>query len=545
MKKLVYLFFSITFFQTLKAQEPDVVSDCNGQPVVNFCTKFCMSDLSQQLPGIIVAQSSMSDITYCKRVALGSSTCVSINNFDVQYKENFCPPTQPPFDPNNDKCFTDLSTLKIHVYYPCNHDYNSCKLPAVIIFHGGAYNECGSYDNPPVVGISKKLAARGFVVFDVNYRLGVIADGRYVGVPDNNPKLKFVTAQQMLAIYRAVQDARGAIRSIIAMQGDGTFGTSTRPYQINTSRLFLAGESAGSLVAMTAEFFGGGTAGQTKINAVFPNVKTALTPIPTVPPDVDLGPIDPTGVYYADPPATTSADYFGKVLGVLNCWGSIFTPATAAFSNDPRSFFEGQGYVLPHVISFAGVKDTVFNYIRQGIYFSPDVQMPFPPGVLSTTFFESESRCIPHTYIVPDDNGANGPVLAGIGIGSQTIWNMLKNPPNPGTETSIISELYLDCQMYHGLDADCGCNGDLTKIKNKKGVCVPCSYNSNFGTTATNEDQTYEYITGRAATFFQTLIGGSTVTISTTRFVECVNDRITCSGTTTTGCTDIQDCSNQ
>ncbi|HEY2726017.1 MAG TPA: alpha/beta hydrolase [Parafilimonas sp.] len=487
-----------------------------------------------------MAQSSTSDIVYCKPV---SGTCVTVSDFDVQYKENVCPPKKPPFDPLDDKCFNDLSALKIHVFYPANQDYNACKLPAVIIFHGGAYNECGSYDNPPVVAISQKLAAKGFVVFDVNYRLGVIADNRKVPVTyEHNPVLKFIAAQQMLAIYRAIQDARGAIRSIIAMQNAGNiFGTSARPYQINVNRIFLAGESAGSLVAMSAEFFGSGLAGQAKIDAVFPNVSTTFTTTS----GVNLGPIDPTGVYYADPPTSVSQDYFGKVIAILNCWGALFTPFSSAYYNDPRSFFEGQGYTLPHVISFAGEKDTVFDYREQGIYFSPDVPMPFPLGVTSTDFFETETRCLPHSYTVPDDNGMSGPAISGITIGSQTIYSMLKNPPHPATETPIISELYLDCQMYHGLDDDCLCHGLPNLILNKKKTsCIACTYQSNFGTTATDEDQTYDYITGRAATFFQTIMGLSTSYITTTRFVECPNDRITCTGVTSTSCTDTDECPN-
>src|SRR4051812_40064768 len=77
---------------------------------INVCSGFCTRDLTVEIPGIEIAET---DITYCKKV---SGNCITVNNFDVLYKENNCPP-----DPVNgvDDCEEDLSTvLNIHVYYP-------------------------------------------------------------------------------------------------------------------------------------------------------------------------------------------------------------------------------------------------------------------------------------------------------------------------------------------------------------------------------------------------------------------------------------------
>jgi hypothetical protein len=54
----------------------------------------------------------------------------------------------------------------------------------------------------------------------------------------------FVSVQDGLALYRAVQDVSGAIRSIIYRQTQEG-ATVDDDYRIDTSRLFLAGESAG------------------------------------------------------------------------------------------------------------------------------------------------------------------------------------------------------------------------------------------------------------------------------------------------------------
>jgi len=63
------------------------------------------------------------------------------------------------------------------------------------------------------------------------------------------------------------------------------------------------------------------------------------------------------------------------------------------------------------------------------------------------------------------------------------------------------SELYVDCSMAHGLDDDCGCGGQSNKKKDKNNNCIPCTYASTFGISATNQDTTIEYIAWRAAVF--------------------------------------------
>jgi hypothetical protein len=327
----------------------------------------------------------------------------------------------------------------------------------------------------------------------------------------------------MLAIYRALQDARGAIRSVLKMQLDSI---NSSLYKIDINNVFLAGMSAGSLLAMSTEYLGPGTAGQAKIDSLFPGVKA------------HLGPIDTTGVYYADAPASLNQDYFKRIKGILNCWGSLFIPN--AYLTHPYDFFSTQGYTLPPIISFHGMKDSTFDYRAQGVYFSRSAADPNTNLINNT-----ESRCLQNgAYTTPSDDGLN-PTRYEIAIGSQTIYNMLHSH-------AILTELYLDCDAYHGLDKDdplcgtCTSNPNLFLRPDTSGGsgCIKCAYQSNFGTDANNTDKTYDYIAGRAATIFQTIIGGASYysNITTTKFVECENDRVTCEGTTTTGCADTDTC---
>src|SRR6478609_6930484 len=124
---------------------------------INPCLNFCSYDLRVPLSDV-ASQIAQDELTYCKKV---NNNCVTINKFDVLYSQNNCVPGQHIND-----CITDLSILKIHVYYPTNINYLTCSLPAIILFHGGAFNECGDYNDKGIREFGKKLAARGFVVFN-------------------------------------------------------------------------------------------------------------------------------------------------------------------------------------------------------------------------------------------------------------------------------------------------------------------------------------------------------------------------------------------
>ena len=75
------------------------------------------------------------------------------------------------------------------------------------------------------------------------------------------------------------------------------------------------------------------------------------------------------------------------------------------------------------------------------------------------------------------------------------------------------AELYVDCQMRHGLDAGAA------------------NYQSDFGTGFTNDTDVLGYMAGRTATFFQAVMHPSIVTpvsLANTLFIECINSRKQC-----------------
>ena len=77
---------------------------------------------------------------------------------------------------------------------------SACPLKSIVLLHPGGFAECSNLDLQGINNMAMFLAQRGFVVYNVEYRRGV--------VPDLNPPY-YTTAQQYLAPYRSEQDIHG------------------------------------------------------------------------------------------------------------------------------------------------------------------------------------------------------------------------------------------------------------------------------------------------------------------------------------------------
>jgi len=188
--------------------------------LINVCNSLSCADLRSPIdvintvvPRLSYAKPPLTTPVY-KDVLYNVENCVG-NGDDLTFDSLDVPGTTT--------CTDEKSSLVFDVYYPTNNNYTVCKLPALILFHGGSYLECSDLTNPGVVELCQDFAQRGFVVFSVEYRRGVLAestDDRVVtgGIPSG---IGYTTAQQFLAIYRACQDARGAIRSIVKYENTG------------------------------------------------------------------------------------------------------------------------------------------------------------------------------------------------------------------------------------------------------------------------------------------------------------------------------------
>jgi len=308
-------------------------------------------------------------------------------------------------------CTDGSATLVYEVYYPNITYSDTKKLSAFIFFHDGGFSDCTNFHSTATQTYCIEFAKRGFVVFNVEYRKGKVEDS--IG--------KYTSASRFLALYRSIQDARGAIRTIVSREL-----SKVTPYRINVHRIFLGGPSSGAVMALLA-----GCYNSTMINQIFPNVSSRL------------GAIDINN-YLGN---ASKSSY--TIKGILSLWGEAYVPLS--FASNPAGFFS-QNSKRPSLISFHGGSDPVVKIDSGSLFFSP-----------STSSYNSESLCANGTYKLPD-NGANKGDLKS--YGSRGLYNIFK------TSLGIKCELYTDCDMAHSLNestSDFGlANGNASAVTNKQ-----------------------------------------------------------------------------
>lgn len=142
----------------------------------------------------------------------------------------------------------DSVVLLMDIYKPRGD--NNCKRPAVILVHGGAWI-AGSKQDPGILYLAREFAQRGWVAAAINYRLGMHNTSNYNMYALCNNQISAPCAyiadssEVFRAIYRAMQDTKGAIRFMKARNElDST----------DVNNFFVVGESAGGFAALATAF---------------------------------------------------------------------------------------------------------------------------------------------------------------------------------------------------------------------------------------------------------------------------------------------------
>lgn len=133
----------------------------------------------------------------------------------------------------------EVDTLKMDIYSPlCNTSSN----PLILVIHGGGFI-AGDKNETNITKICKNYAKRGYVAASINYRLGYVSDDTARSCNYPNYPCLFATdkAEWYRAYYRAIQDAKGALRFLINRNSQ---------YNIDTNNVFLTGESAGAFISL-------------------------------------------------------------------------------------------------------------------------------------------------------------------------------------------------------------------------------------------------------------------------------------------------------
>lgn len=136
-----------------------------------------------------------------------------------------------------------IDTLKMDIYTPyCDDQAHIATRPLLLVIHGGAFL-AGDKGESNITSICKQFAKRGYVTASINYRLGFISDKLAWNCNYPNYSCVFATdsAEWYRAYFRAIQDGKGALRYLINRH---------KLYRIDTSNVFLAGESAGAFTAL-------------------------------------------------------------------------------------------------------------------------------------------------------------------------------------------------------------------------------------------------------------------------------------------------------
>lgn len=190
--------------------------------------------------------------------------------------------------------FSETSTssqdLLVDIYEPLGD--METERPCIVYAHGGAFL-AGSKTDLPVVKFCKAMAAKGYVVLSIEYRLG----------------FNFTSgASAERAVYRGVQDMKTAIRYV---------KEEATNLGIDTSKIFAAGNSAGSVMAIHASYFD----------------DAERVSIPSILATPDLGCLSCSGNTFT---------HNDRPLAIANLWGAIVdTTFITAADNVPAVSFHG------------------------------------------------------------------------------------------------------------------------------------------------------------------------------------------------------------
>jgi len=142
----------------------------------------------------------------------------------------------------------NTDTLLLDIYKPV--DDSNCLRPVIVLVHGGAWVG-GSKEDYDLVYLTRQLAKKGWVVANINYRLGTHKATNYTMYALCNTSISepcgYIcdSAEVYRANFRAMQDAKGAIRFMKSRH----FIDSS-----DVNNVFIAGESAGGFISLAAAF---------------------------------------------------------------------------------------------------------------------------------------------------------------------------------------------------------------------------------------------------------------------------------------------------
>jgi acetyl esterase/lipase len=344
----------------------------------NVSTDSCQ-DLLHPIPGVIIDRDSINGNIQKYFYGKTANSPVDYNSFDST-------------------CSNAGNELFFTVTYPGNYNYATCPaLPCIVLFHPGGYSDSSTFE--PFRKYADEFAKRGYVAFNVEYRRGWDSE------PSQN---KYIGTGQMVAAYRADQDIRGALKSIVKMK---TLGNVFTNFNFDLNKFYIGGASAGAFMSINIAYIN-----QAEMDAVAPGVANALGNINS--------PL--AGSYYG------SGTPLPSIKGVLSMWGA----GPGLLNGASPSYINGNN--LPPFIAFHGELDIVAPFDRRTEFYCDDTKNSQYAAITQCSGAQTVQYDI-RAY----DNDAGADYT---NYGSNAIYQRLH-------DLNIPTEVYLDSDMKHGLSA--------------------------------------------------------------------------------------------
>jgi acetyl esterase/lipase len=239
--------------------------------------------------------------------------------------------------------------LKLDVYIPPGATASQ-KFPFVLFVHGGGFT---GGDKTSAASSMTQLAQAGFVAASIDYRLDSSLDAS--GIEDPCVVDSVLTQK---TVYMSVQDAKAAMRFLVA---------NATKYNIDTSKIFLDGNSAGAVTILNSYFLS-----QNDFNNLIPNVQA------------ELG-----GINNADNNYTNSY----RVIAIGANSGCLPNPNYITSSN-----------VIP-IIFFNGAMDSVIPAKQGHAYYCQNTMYVYGSETLYQRVLDVGGSAVLHV----DPNGSHGP----------------------------------------------------------------------------------------------------------------------------------------
>ena len=274
----------------------------------------------------------------------------------------------------------DSESHLMDIYLPnCDDSLHLSRRPLLIFIHGGAFI-AGDKNETNIQFMCKEFAKRGYVTASIDYRLGFISDeiAHTCNFPNYNCVFATDSAEWYRACYRSIQDGKGALRYLINRHVQ---------YRIDTNNVFLAGESAGSFVALgtalmdvPSEKFVQANA-TTNVGAPNANTNSCVYNVgktfPASIPRPDLGDIygaiEPTSIHYT---IKGLGNFYGGMMSdlLLNYDSSKPKPAIYSFHQpcdmvvpiDSMKIYAGLSWCMTNGYGCFGISNTPKVYGSRG-----------------------------------------------------------------------------------------------------------------------------------------------------------------------------------